>query len=119
LAPAAILTTPGTYRLTVVDPVRKVGDAFVVASLTARSTGGGALGEPSGGGPAPAASAGLSSGPGVIGGVVQRSATGSVAPALFESSCRTAVGLFALANNTTGCWNTAVGFQALYVNSSG
>jgi hypothetical protein len=31
-APAAVLTTPGTYRLTVVDPVRQVGDAFVVAS---------------------------------------------------------------------------------------
>src|SRR5262245_16703037 len=31
-APANLLTTPGTYRLTVVDPVRRVGDNFVVAS---------------------------------------------------------------------------------------
>ena len=32
LAPAALVTTPGSYRLTVVDPVRQVGDALVVAS---------------------------------------------------------------------------------------
>jgi hypothetical protein len=32
LAPAVILTTPGTYRLTVVDSVRQVGEAFVIAS---------------------------------------------------------------------------------------
>ena len=30
--PATVLTTPGTYRLTVVDPARRVGDVFVVAS---------------------------------------------------------------------------------------
>ena len=30
--PPALLTTPGTYRLTVLDPVRHIGDAFVVAS---------------------------------------------------------------------------------------
>src|SRR5262245_13522285 len=31
-APANLLTTPGTYRLTVVDPVRRVGETFVVSS---------------------------------------------------------------------------------------
>src|SRR4029453_963608 len=31
-APALVLHTPGTYRLTVVDPVRQIGEAFVVAS---------------------------------------------------------------------------------------
>ncbi len=31
-APATVLAAPGTYRLTVVDPVRRVGDVFVVAS---------------------------------------------------------------------------------------
>ena len=30
--PPAVLTTLGTYRLTVMDPVRQIGDAFVVAS---------------------------------------------------------------------------------------
>ena len=33
LAPASLLTTPGTYRLTVVDPVRQQGGAFIVAAL--------------------------------------------------------------------------------------
>ena len=33
--PPALLTMPGTYRLTVVDPVRQIGDAFVVASEAA------------------------------------------------------------------------------------
>ena len=31
-AAALVLHIPGTYRLTVVDPVRQIGDAFVVAS---------------------------------------------------------------------------------------
>jgi hypothetical protein len=30
--PATVLTTPGTYRLTVADPVHRVGDGFVVPS---------------------------------------------------------------------------------------
>ncbi|MGE0815094.1 MAG: hypothetical protein AB7O93_17290 [Vicinamibacterales bacterium] len=41
LAPATVLTLPGTYRLTVLDPVHHVGDGFVVtgpsASVIARS----------------------------------------------------------------------------------
>jgi hypothetical protein len=32
LTPSVLLTTPGTYRLTVVDSVRQVGDVFIVAS---------------------------------------------------------------------------------------
>jgi hypothetical protein len=32
IAPSVLLTTPGTYRLAVVDSVRPVGDGFVVAS---------------------------------------------------------------------------------------
>src|SRR6202023_3370084 len=32
ITPSVLLTTPGTYRLTVVDPVRQVGEVFVVAS---------------------------------------------------------------------------------------
>ncbi len=31
-APVALVMTPGSYRLTIVDPVRRVGDSFVVAS---------------------------------------------------------------------------------------
>src|ERR1700730_3922305 len=32
ITPSVLLTTPGTYRLTVVDPVHQVGEVFVVAS---------------------------------------------------------------------------------------
>src|ERR1700676_1111927 len=32
ITPSVLLTTPGSYRLTVVDPVREVGEAFVVTS---------------------------------------------------------------------------------------
>src|SRR3984893_17282586 len=32
ITPSLLLTTPGTYRLTVVDSVRQVGEVFVVAS---------------------------------------------------------------------------------------
>ncbi len=47
LAPATLLVTPGSYRLTVLDPVRQIGDVFVVsseagtgnASVPANSTG--------------------------------------------------------------------------------
>ncbi len=33
-APEPMLATPGTYRLTVVDPARRVGDGFIVVSTT-------------------------------------------------------------------------------------
>jgi hypothetical protein len=46
VAPAALLTTPGTYRLTVVDPVRRVGDAFVVASQAVSIVGAGGMDAP-------------------------------------------------------------------------
>jgi hypothetical protein len=36
LAPVTVVTQPGTYRLTVVDPMRRVGDEFVVVSPTGR-----------------------------------------------------------------------------------
>lgn len=39
-APASVLTTPGTYRLTVVDPVQRAWDGFVVASAPAAPGGG-------------------------------------------------------------------------------
>ena len=32
ITPSVLLTTPGTYRLTVVDSVRQVGEVFVVTS---------------------------------------------------------------------------------------
>src|SRR5580704_8970044 len=35
IAPSVLRTTPGTYRLTVVDSVRQVGEVFVVASRAA------------------------------------------------------------------------------------
>jgi hypothetical protein len=43
LVPPSVLATPGTFRLTVVDPVRQVGDAFVVASLGGRVADGNAV----------------------------------------------------------------------------
>ena len=43
LAPATLLNTPGTYRLTVVDPVRRIGDAFVVASRMGSAVPGGTV----------------------------------------------------------------------------
>ncbi len=41
LAPATVVTQPGTYRLTVVDPMRRVGDGFVVVSPHGRRRRGG------------------------------------------------------------------------------
>jgi hypothetical protein len=43
LAPSTVVTSPGTYRLTVMDPVRQVGDAFVVASHTSSAAAGSTL----------------------------------------------------------------------------
>jgi hypothetical protein len=124
LAPATVLATPGTYRLTVTDPVRQLGDAFVVVSLAGPTA------------VAVAPLAGVSTGPGTATSVstgpgtgVLSSSSSSVLPlagggtglGLVEdtgSPFRTAVGYQALAN-TSGVGNTASGFQALLSNTAG
>ena len=123
VAPAALVMTPGSYRLTVVDPVRRVGDSFVVASQ-------GGFVSPSallGGGPSPAETSGGSSA------ATRRPALGSTAPTGPASAggaspmvienlgfpFLTAIGTLALTNNTTGSHNTASGYQALKANTSG
>jgi hypothetical protein len=122
VAPAALLTTPGTYRLTVVDPVRQVGDAFVVASQAATvALGGAALnGTPA----ALTASGTVPAMPPAVGPAAS-AATRSLdapAPLVIEdagSPYRTAIGAFALASNTTGSGNTASGWGALRFNTTG
>ncbi len=120
--PATVLTTPGTYRLTVADPARRVGDVFVVASQpptaglgsaafsgtpTAASGAASASVEPTIAGPAAAA--------------VRAPAVG-FAPLTIEDSAapfRTAIGFEALFSNTTGQFNTAAGYKALELNTTG
>jgi hypothetical protein len=119
--PATVLTTPGTYRLTVVDPVRHVGDGFVVASQGSLASGvveagrtpstssvGGASSAVSGAGVANAAdNAGY------------RSVRAIPSPMVYEGLDNTAIGNGALAVNTTGHYSTASGAQALFRNTTG
>lgn len=121
LAPATVLTTPGTYRLVAFDPVRKAWDGFIVSSAPATTVLSGA--------PTPAGAAALSpSGPAIAAPVTaEASSAGSTAfgPQPFTiiedtgTPFRTAVGHRALDSNTTGVSNTAVGFDALTANTTG
>lgn len=120
-APATVVTTPGTYRLTVVDPVRQVGDGFVVATsgasvVTAIDS---APDGPSGGAPTDTAQRDSASAPAPGDRVARAPKTAGVSPSLVEGPSNTAVGLYALASNTSGLGNTAVGAAALGVNTSG
>jgi IPT/TIG domain-containing protein len=124
VAPAVLLTTPGSYRLTVVDPVRQVGDAFVVASQGGSAVLGGTV--PSGPNVAANGTTSASVGSAVNGSMgtfAPRSLTGP-APMFIEDSgapYRTALGYQALLNNNAGAgfYNTASGYQALYWNGIG
>jgi hypothetical protein len=120
-APAAVLTTPGTYRLTVADPVRPAWDGFIVASAAAveagtvssgrvadTERGGGAVQAPLPNHPAPPPGGDASFAPRPLT-VIEDSG----------SPFRTAVGSAALSSNTTGTGNTAVGFSALSSNTIG
>lgn len=113
LTPPIVLTTPGTYRLTVADPARQLGDAFVVASLP------GSVGAAGAGGTAgTAAAAGTSGGTVVLGG----GAGAGIGADLIEdigAPFRTAIGYQALVANTSGVFNTASGYQALRNNTTG
>jgi hypothetical protein len=112
-APVSVLTVPGTYRLTVLDPVRRSWDGFIVASAPVTMTGVAATGV--------ASAAGLAS-------VRSEAAAGAPSPTSTPSSYgprpltviedpgspfRTALGAQALASNTTGQWNTGIGQHAL------
>src|SRR6202521_4240971 len=110
ITPSVLLTTPGTYRLTVVDSVRQVGDGFVVASHagiiapvggvpsetpTAATGGATRLAAPQAAGRADTAA--------------RQSFAGEVPLTGFEDAgapYRTALGVGALAGNTTGQYNT-------------
>ncbi len=115
---------PGTYRLTVVDPVRQIGDAFVVASEAA-SVG---VGTTAGNGTPTAASgvASVHAEPRAAGPAATADPLPLVGPSPmtviedFGSPYRTAIGYLALFSNTgSGPFNTASGYQALYSNTTG
>ena len=121
-APAAVLTTPGTYRLTVVDPAREIGDAFVVASQLATSIGSAAFSA------TPIAASGAAQvpiGPTAVSPAattVRTSARGPSPLTVIEDPgypYRTAIGFQALFANTTGSSNTASGYRALHSNTQG
>jgi hypothetical protein len=110
IAPSVLVTTPGTYRLTLVDSVRKVGEVFVVASRAGLVPGvslttSGTSPTPSGAGVATAQ---------------PRANSVSVGNAIEDpgSPYTTALG-YQSAANTTGLYNTATGYKALYFNAAG
>jgi hypothetical protein len=112
-APTSVLTTPGTYRLTLVDPVRKTWDGFIVASAPVAMAGVATTGVASAASPAsvrPQAAAGAPPA------VSTPSSYGPRPLTVIEDSgspFRTALGAEALASNTTGQWNTGIGNHAL------
>jgi hypothetical protein len=126
LTPAALLTTPGTYRVTVTESARQASDVFVVASR-------GSLVQ-AGGGPtisSTTASAGtttpieIMAGGGTGLGLIESSgspyttAIGYSALAVNTGTSNTAAGYMALNHNTTGSENTASGYGSLYWNTTG
>jgi hypothetical protein len=121
MVPTVLLTTPGTYRLTVVDPTRKLGDAFIVAALPGTTVVAGAP---------PTVVQGTAAATGARGGALTASggapivnAGGGAGTGLLEdtgSPYRTAIGYQALySNSADGYYNTASGWQALYSNTTG
>jgi hypothetical protein len=123
LAPPSVLQAAGTYRLTVIDRLRKVGDAFVVASHAATvGVGSEALNS------APTAAPGAAPvpiGPGAVGLTATSVAPFAGGPSpmtVIEDSgtpFRTAIGYQALVSNTTGLYNTGTGYSALSSNTAG
>ncbi len=119
LAPPSVLQTPGTYRLTVIDHLHKVGDAFVVANQAATT---GLSSSAFTGTPTAEAATNSPARPGVSGALAPaagRPGPEGVSPAAIqENSCVTSIGNFAL-NSSAGCYNTAAGYAALSVNTAG
>lgn len=129
VAPARVLDTVGTYRISVVDPTRQTTTAFVVTSqptveaaaslspasrlTTRRGSNDSARSQTSVSSNAAALAAGVSA---------TRAAAdaGLLGPQIIESSGgSTAVGYQALEANAGGRYNTAAGMRALGSNTSG
>jgi hypothetical protein len=138
ITPSVLLTTPGTYRLTVVDSVRQVGEVFVVASHagivapvggipsetpTVATGGARRLAAPTAAGPTGTAVAQPLNGVGLL--IVEDSgspfttALGYQAAVNTTGTNNTATGYQALTANTTGGSNTATGYHALTANTTG
>jgi hypothetical protein len=116
VAPASVLSTPGTYRLVVADAARQRGDGFIVAVPTSAGTSGREVQDQRGTSaariPTVRTSSDLASRP--------RAASPSVDPHLTENTCGTAVGFGALASNLTKfCGNTAIGRDAVALTTTG
>ncbi len=113
-SPATVLTTPGTYRLTVVDPVRRVGDGFVVASQGSVAAGvieaGRTPTSAVGGASSAVPGAGVAS---VADAAGHHDTRATPSPMIFEGVDNTAIGNGALGAITSGRFNTASGAQAL------
>jgi hypothetical protein len=137
-APASVLTTPGAYRLTVLDQARRVGDGFVVVATQAMvgsTPSVPAHGEVPGHAPTDGIQAATTSAPGRAVAasdpsplaVVEDSgipyATALGYQALWrnghEGWYNAGVGFRALEANTYGYYNTAMGARALEANTSG
>ena len=119
--PATVLTTPGTYRLTVVDPVRREGDVFVVASqgsVARRIIEAGRISSTSLVGSASPAEPGVGVA-NVADAAGHHGTRATPSPMIFEGVDNTAIGNGALAAITSGRFNTASGAQALYSNTTG
>jgi hypothetical protein len=121
-ASTTLVTTPGTYRLMVFDPVRQLGDGFVVATAGPSFVG---PGDPAGHDSniiattpqQPLGAMGWAS-------AARKMNSGAfdpnrVSPNLLEDPTNTAVGMNALVSNTTGGENTAAGAAALELNTAG
>ncbi len=122
-APAGLLLVPGTYRLTVKNPAAGLEGTFVVASPSGRAAASGSSGAsapPSGQEPAGAPTASETT---VVAVPTNPGIPNGPAPlAVIEDSSapyRTAIGYAALYFNTTGLANTASGYAALYQNTTG
>jgi hypothetical protein len=123
VAPMRVLTEPGTYRLTVIDPVRHAWDGFIVASPP------GLLPHAAGAAAAPAAGvaggwplARQGTGPEVAIGAAPGTSPSTPGPLIIENSGSpylTGLGFEVLINNSGGSRNTGVGYQALRENVSG
>lgn len=118
LAPASVLTVPGTYRLTVLDLAGQQGDVFTV---TAHPEGLDGDARPAEHTSQAASSARNDSSETKQQGAKDRSATArgaAVSPSLTESGSVTALGLGAFAFVTTGT-GTAIGVNALGEDRTG
>jgi hypothetical protein len=119
LAPASLLTVPGSYRLTVADPVRRAWDGFVVSSpaFDVGTLDRVDVAPTSGTVPAPAPAGRPNADRDIVASVEAPPPLGIIED--IASPFRTAIGHLSLVANTTGSRNTAAGYQALTTNTTG